>query len=181
MKPIKLLIYLLLLFSLSGFGQTKKLTKTGKIFFEASVPSFEEIKAISENVSCVFDTKTGELNSLALIRGFQFKIALMEEHFNDSFINSDQYPKATFKGVLENFNINTLDSNPKVYKLRGKIKIKGKIKEIVTTARLKKINDEIEIATNFSLNTDDFGIEIPSILEKKISKNVNIKADFLVR
>lgn len=181
MKPLKLIFVLLLSFSLSGFGQTKKLTKTGTIFFEASVPSFEEIKAISENVSCILDTKTGEISSLALIRGFQFKIALMEEHFNDSFINSAQYPKATFKGVLENFNINTLDGNPKTYKLSGKIKIKGKVKEITTTARLKKVNNDIEIATDFSLNTDDFGIEIPSILEKKISKKVNIKADFLVR
>ena len=79
MKKIYLLLFL-------SFGYTqaqeKLITKSGKITFKASVPSFEEVKATNESSSCVLNTTTGEIASLALMKGFRFKIALMEEHFN---------------------------------------------------------------------------------------------------
>src|SRR5688500_14963512 len=89
------LIALLLLSA--GVSAQKMITKTGKVTFEASVPSFEEVKATHDAVTCVLNPATGEIASLALIKGFRFKIALMEEHFNENYIESNKYPKATFK------------------------------------------------------------------------------------
>ena len=95
------------------FSQDKIITKNGKITFEASVPAFEEIKAKNDGVTCVINTKTGEIATLALVKGFRFKVALMEEHFNENYIESDQYPKSTFKGKIENFDFAKVTSQAK--------------------------------------------------------------------
>ena len=99
------ILSLLIVISLSSFAQTKMFTKSGKISFEASVPAFEEVKAKNESVTCVLNPSTGEIASLALIKGFRFKVALMEEHFNENYIESDTYPKAIFKGKIDNFDV----------------------------------------------------------------------------
>ena len=103
MKKI-FLVQLFLLTTIS-FAQDRVITKNGKVTFEASVPSFEEVKAKNESVTCVINSQTGEIASLILVKGFRFKTALMEEHFNENYIESDKYPKATFKGKIENYKI----------------------------------------------------------------------------
>ena len=171
------LVSLLIVISLSSFAQTKMITKSGKVTFEASVPAFEEVKAKNETVTVVLNTSTGDIASLALVKGFRFKIALMEEHFNENYMESDSYPKATFKGKIDNFDVSKLTETAKVYTLKGKMEMHGKAKDITIAANIKKTNDGIEIDADFSLNTDDFGIEIPSVISKKVSKKVMVKLD----
>jgi len=167
--------------ALLTFAQDKVMTKNGKIFFEASVPSFEEIKAKNENVTCILNTKTGEIASLALIKGFKFKIALMEEHFNENYLESTRYPKATFKGIIKNFNINELTTTSKEYTISGKLDMHGKSKDITTIAKIKKTANGVEIETNFSVNASDFAIEIPSVVKNKVSNKINIANVFLLK
>jgi hypothetical protein len=181
MKPLISSCIFALYFGLIGFAQDKKTTKKGEIIFEASVPSFEEIKATHEKVSCVLNIKTGEINSLALVKEFHFKIPLMEEHFNSNFIESNRYPKATFKGVLENFDINKIGMSPKEFKLKGKLKLHGKSKIITQTAIVRTVNDGVEIVTVFDIIASDFNIHIPEILNQKISKTITLKTVFLVK
>lgn len=178
----KLILLFVLLFAVStSSGQDKKITKTGKITFEASVPSFEEVKAKNETVTCVLNIKTGEIASLALIKGFRFKIALMEEHFNENYIESDLYPKATFKGRIENFNWNIIGTSPKEFKMKGQLELHGKSKEISTIVTLKKVGEALDIVSDFNVNSDDFDIAIPKVVSKKVSKTINIKTEFLVK
>ena len=176
MSKLKL-ISLLIVICLSSFAQTKVITKSGKLTFEASVPAFEEVKAKNEAATVVLNINTGDIASLVLIKGFRFKVALMEEHFNENYMESDSYPKATFKGKIDNFDIAKLTETAKVYTIKGKMEMHGKTKDITITASIKKSNDGIEIDADFSLNTDDYGIEIPSIVSKKVSKKVSIKLD----
>jgi hypothetical protein len=168
-------------FGIIGFSQNKKITKTGTLFFEASVPSYEEVKAKNETVTCILNAKTGEIASLALIKGFRFKIALMEEHFNEIYLESKRYPKATFKGIIEGFNWDIIGTEPKKFTLKGKLSLHGKSRKITTIATLRKVDDGLEIISDFNVNSDDFNISIPQIVEKKISKNVTIKTVFLVK
>lgn len=175
------LLFIFILTSGSLHAQDKKLTKTGKIIFEASVPSFEEVKAKNETATCILNIKTGEIASLALIKGFRFKIALMEEHFNENYMESDLYPKATFKGKIQGFNWNIIGTSPKEFKMKGTLELHGKTKEINTIVRLRKVDDGLEIISDFNVNSDDFGIEIPKVVSKKVSKTVNIKTNFLVK
>jgi hypothetical protein len=181
MKRILLLLAILILSGFKTFAQDKKITRTGTVVFEASVPSFEEVKAKNEQVTCVLNIKTGEIASLVLMKGFRFKIALMEEHFNENYIESDKYPKATFNGIIQGFNWNIIGTSPKEFKMTGKLDLHGKSKEINTTVILKKVGDSLEIIADFNVNSQDFNIEISNILSKKVSKTVNIKADFLVK
>ena len=181
MKLIKLFAICVLFIGTIGHTQDRKITKTGHITFEASVPSFEEVKATNEAVSCVLNTKTGEIASLALVKGFRFKIALMEEHFNENYIESDKYPKATFKGKLSDFDASALDTSPKKFKLNGTLELHGKSKEINTVAIISKKGNGIEISTDFDVNPDDFNIQIPKIVRQKVAKTVNIKTMFLLK
>ncbi len=175
---------LLIAFVLMGFAasaQEKMVTKTGKVTFEASVPSFEEVKATSETVTCVLNAKTGEIASQALMKSFRFKTALMEEHFNENYIESDKYPKATFRGKINEFNAASLTADAKDYMIQGTLEMHGKTKDVSMPAKIRKTDGGIEITSSFSVNTDDFGIEIPSVVKNKVSKKVSVKSVFTVK
>lgn len=168
---------LLIVISLSSFAQTKMLTKTGKLTFEASVPAFEEIKAKNESATVVLNPATGEIASLALVKGFRFKVALMEEHFNENYMESDTYPKVTFRGKINDFDIAKVTAFAQSYTIKGKMEMHGKSKDLTITASIKKSDEGIEINSNFVVNTDDFNIDIPAVVSKKVSKKVAIKLD----
>lgn len=173
---------LLMYFFTSGlYSQSKKVTKTGEIHFEASVPSFEEVAALNKSTTVVLNTETGEIAALALIKGFRFKTALMEEHFNENYMESNRYPKATFKGKVYGLDINNLAENTKDFSIKGVLDIHGKSKEITIPAKIKKTGDGIVIVSNFSVNSDDFNIQIPKVVSKKVSKKVNINLDFVLK
>lgn len=179
---MKTQILLILLFLTTVlFAQDKMTTRTGQIFFEASVPSFEEVTATNDRVSCVLNTKTGEISSFALLKEFRFKLALMEEHFNKNYVESDDYPKSTFNGLIQGFNCNIIGSSRKEFKMNGILEIHGKSKEIATTVFILKVDGGFEIISDFKINLDDFGIMIPSIVSTKVSKTIVIRADFLVK
>ncbi|MEO7977026.1 YceI family protein [Flavobacterium sp.] len=171
----KIILLIMLSVSAVGFSQEKMISKTGKITFEASVPSFEEVMATNSNVTFVMNTTTGEIASLALMKGFRFKVALMEEHFNENYMESDQYPKAIFKGKIEGFDINTLTTSPKDFVIKGKLELHGKSKDISNTIRISKSGSGISILSNFDVIASDFNIVIPSLVKSKISNTINVQ------
>lgn len=164
-----------------GFAQDKMITKTGKITFEASVPAFEEVKGKNDGVTCVLNAKTGEIASLALMKGFRFKLALMEEHFNENYVESDTYPKSTFKGKIEGFDVTALSATVKDYTIKGKLELHGKTKEISVPAKIRRTDSGIEILCNFTVNASDYDIAIPSVVKSKVSNKVTVKTEFTVK
>ena len=112
---------------MSVTAQNKYLTKTGTISFEASVPSFEEVAAKNNSVTAIINTENGEIAALALVKGFRFKNALMEEHFNENYAESDQFPKATFKGTLKDFDLDAIKAS---YTIDGELTFHGKTKAL---------------------------------------------------
>jgi polyisoprenoid-binding protein YceI len=105
----------------------------------------------------------------------------MEEHFNENYVESDKFPKATFKGKIENFDYTKITTTTTSFTLKGKLELHGKSKDITSVIKIKKGKDGIEMVTNFSVNTDDFDIEIPSVVSKKVSKKVNIALEFVLK
>ena len=164
-----------------SYAQEMMITKNGKVTFDASVPSFEEVTAKSDVATCVLNPKTGEIASLVLMKGFRFKVALMEEHFNENYIESSKYPKATFKGKIENFDVLALNDTAQDYKIKGTLELHGKSKEITTTASIRKTDGGIEIISDFSINTEDYAISIPAVVKNKISNKVDIRSEFTVK
>ncbi|MGZ8558977.1 MAG: YceI family protein, partial [Chitinophagaceae bacterium] len=100
MKNLILLACAIIFFTVSTFSQ-KYFTKNGKINFDATATSSpEKIEGINRSVTCVVDTKTGNMQFAVLMKGFEFERALMEEHFNENYVESDKFPKAEFRGAI---------------------------------------------------------------------------------
>ena len=170
---------LVIFFTLSIYAQEKYYTKSGTIIFESSVASFEEVKATNTKVTAVFKPETGDIAALALVKAFRFKVALMEEHFNENYAESNKYPKAKFSGKIENFDQTTL-YNTKVW-IKGKLSFHGVTKEIRITADISNKKDIILISSSFTLKPEEFGIEIPKIVRKKIAKEVDVSLIFSLK
>ena len=177
---MKNLLIILFLFSTFNFinAQEKFITKTGEINFEASVPSFEEVKAKNNNISAIL-TDNGAIVCLGLMKGFRFKVALMEEHFNENYAESSKFPKTTFKGKIQDFNLNDLSETNKTYSISGVILMHGVEKEVEVPAEIKMVDGEVHIQTNFVLKPEDFDIEIPSIVSSKIAEEINVSANLI--
>lgn len=172
-----LLVMFLLFTSACSYGQ-KYTTRTGNIKFEASVPSFEEVKAENKTVSAALEMSTGDIAVLALMKGFRFKVALMEEHFNESYAETDKYPKATFKGKIEGFDFSKVIAEPKSFTIKGDLMLHGKTKAITDVAKISKAGDIITITGNFEVKPEDFAIEIPQLVSKKIADKVIVAYSF---
>jgi len=177
----KIILLLLLLIHNLTVAQDEKTTNSGIIHFEASVPLFEEVKATNNKTTCFLNPKTGAITSIALIKDFRFKIPMMEKHFNDYYMESADYPKTSFEGIIEGFNWNIIGTSPKEFKLKGILKMHGKSKKISTVAILRKTADGLEIISNFEVNSRDFNIKIPEMLSMKVAEIVKIKTLFVVK
>ncbi len=175
---MKKLIYILLIVSISSVAQQKFITKTGSVNFEASVPSFEEVKAKNNSVTAILNADNGEFAALVLVKAFRFKNALMEEHFNENYAESSQFTKATFKGKIENFNVNELSTSKKTYKINGELTFHGVTRPISDcNILLSKNENTIEFSGNLNVKASDFDIKIPSIVKNKIAEDIHI--DFM--
>jgi hypothetical protein len=178
MKKEALLIMIFFLVGNLIFAQ-KIMTRSGVIKFEASVPSFEPVSAVNNSVSAVLDQSNGDFATLALIKAFKFKVPLMEEHFNENYIESSKYPKATFKGKIINFDATKLGSTAK-YDLEGDLTLHGTTKKIKTKITLVSKDGKLYLTSNFTVKVQDFDIAIPSVVQSKISQDVNITVDFIL-
>lgn len=167
-------LLLLVLLSDYGYGQ-KYVTKNGNLKFEASASSFEEVKAVNNKATAVLDILKGDLVVLAFIKGFHFRSVLMEEHFNENYIESDKFPKATFVGHITGFDISDIISTTKNYKLSGDFTLHGKTKRVNTTIIVSMSSDSVLLTGSFEVKPEDYSIEIPKIMWNKIAETVIVK------
>ena len=181
MKIFKNILFLAILVAVSGnytaYAQ-KYVDKNGEIVFEASEKLFEEVKAETETATAIFNAETNQIASLALVKGFRFKNSLMQEHFNENYIESDTYPKATFKGELVDFDSSKLTTTTIEAMVNGSLELHGKEKEVSTKLAVRKEGDSIYMTGEFKVTPDDFDIDIPSVVRNKIAKEVLIKINF---
>ncbi len=151
----------------------KYFTRTGTTEFKASVDAFEPVAAINNSSTAILDTQNGKIASLLLIKAFRFRVALMQEHFNENYMDSDEYPKATFKGTIRSFNLNEINENI-TYKISGTLTVKGIDKLIETTGNVSRKGEKIVLTSSFSVSPKDFNIKIPGIVRDKIAQRINI-------
>jgi len=172
----KIIIVCIVLLSQTTFAQ-KYFTRTGTTHFKASVAAFEPVEATNKSTTAIIKTNTGEIAAQLFITAFKFKVALMEEHFNENYMDSDQYPKATFIGKLKDFSFENL-LEEKEYPLKGILTVRGKKKEINTTANIFFKDGKINLKSNFTVQPQDFDIRIPSVVRNKISEHINISINY---
>lgn len=176
----KIMVLLFLFVGILHVSAQKYATKTGSLKFEASVDSFEEVAAENKNSSAILESSTGEIAVLTLMKGFRFKVALMEEHFNENYVESDKFPKATFKGKVEDFDASKLSATAKIVKISGDLTLHGKTKKITANAKILKSGDKITVTGNFDVKPEDFDIEIPKLVSKKVSDKIKVSFNLLL-
>ena len=174
MKKINLVLIAILISSIS-FGQ-KYFTKNGKINFDATSPnSPEKVEAVNRTVTCVVDSKTGNIQFAVLMKGFEFEKALMQEHFNENYVESDKFPKAEFKGLFgDNETVNYSKDGTYAVKVTGKLTIHGETQEVETNGKLIVQNGKINVTADFNVILSDYRVSIPGLVADKVSKTAKI-------
>ncbi|KAF2329039.1 YceI family protein [Flavobacterium daemonense] len=175
----KIIVLLVFIFLGNTIFAQKMMTRTGQIKFEASVPSFDPVAAVNNSVSAILDESNGEFAVLALVKAFKFKIPLMEEHFNENYMESSVYPKATFKGKILNFDASKTSASKK-YDLEGDLTIHGVTKKIKTKIDVAPKDGKLYVSGDFVVKNQDFNIKIPSLVKSKVSEDVAISFDLVL-
>ncbi len=155
-------------------AQDRFYTKNGQISFFSKAP-LESIEAGNKNVTCVLDTKTGQLQFVVLMKGFEFRKALMQEHFNENYVESSKFPKAEFKGqIVNNSEINYKQDGSYQGNVKGKLSIHGETKEIESTGTITIKDGKISTVSGFNILLSDYKIAIPALVKDKVSNSVSV-------
>ena len=171
-----LLFIVLIMFASATFCQ-KYISKTGHIWFYSHTP-MEDIEAHNRQSVSLLDINSGELDFNLLIKSFEFKRKLMQEHFNENYMESDKIPKATFKGKITNLDkISFTKEGEYKAEITGIITIHGVSKPLTTTGSIVVKEGIISAKANFQLIPKDYDIQIPSIVENKIAKAMEVTVE----
>ena len=176
---MKLTLSLLLLYlSMQVTAQEKYYTKTGHIDFFSEAP-LENITANNENVAAFIDVASGDMQFAVLMKSFQFEKALMQEHFNENYVESHKFPKATFKGNIENYDQNMLTgSENHTIKVSGDLTIHGVTNKLSTEVKLiSKDGGKVKGTTSFIVKPEDFDIQIPRAVRDNIAKEIEVNVN----
>ncbi len=177
MRNIFLLFVIHLFFGLSSVYAQKYYTRDGTVRFFSETP-LEAIEASNNKLSCVFDLESGKLQLAVLIKAFHFKRALMEEHFNENYMESDKYPKAGFSGRVLSTDASVLLSGEELELIvEGDLTMHGVTNPVQTKAIFVFRDNKLKATTSFILSPEDYDIKIPGIVRDKIAKNIEVHID----
>lgn len=167
-------LFIFFIFYSSAFAQ-KYFTKTGQISFYSKA-ALENIEAHSKTALAIFDTESGNFEWSVLIKSFQFEKALMQEHFNENYMESHKFPKAVFKGKIDDFHkIDFSQNGNHSLKVTGKLTIHGVTNDFSANGTITIADGEILCNSEIDVILADYNIAIPSVVRDNIAKNVKIK------
>jgi polyisoprenoid-binding protein YceI len=171
---------ILLMASLSVQAQ-RYMTRNGHISFFSEAP-LENIEAHNRQVNAAFDASSGELVFRVLMKSFQFEKALMQEHFNENYVESDKYPNATFTGTVSNLSEIDLSKNS-IYTavVEGDLTMRGITKPVKETGTFEVNGDELTGKCVFNIQLKDYNITIPRAVASNISETIEIRVDVAMR
>ncbi len=172
MKKVTLISILVL--SVSLIQAQTWFTKNGTVSF-FSKTSMEDIKADNSQVLSVLTAATGDLQFSLLVKGFHFSKPLMEEHFNENYMESDKYPKSTFKGQIT--DIKKVDfAKDGVYKVtvKGDLTMHGVTKNISAPGEIIIEKGKLSTSSKFIVTLADYNISIPKIVQQTIQKTIEV-------
>jgi polyisoprenoid-binding protein YceI len=149
-------------------------TKNGNASFFSKAP-LENIEATNAQVMSVLNTTNGEIQFSVLIKAFRFKKALMEEHFNENYMESKKYPKAIFKGSIKDHEKIILTSNGSYpVSVSGHMTIHGVTEKVSTEGMVSVKNGICSASAKFTIKPKDYNISIPKIVRKNIAEKIDI-------
>jgi hypothetical protein len=172
-QRIIFILLAILTVNFSGISQ-KIYTKNGAITF-FSKATLENISAENNQVMSILTLPTGELQFSVLIKSFHFKKSLMEEHFNENYMESDKYPKATFKGKINDLSkVNFATDGVYTVQVSGVLNLHGITNKTSTTGSIIVKSGAITATSKFQLKLADYKISIPKIVKDNISEVIDV-------
>jgi hypothetical protein len=173
-KSIFIAIVLLVCMMQTVTAQKVFATKSGQIYFNAT-GALVKIAAVNNQVDSKFVDATGQIIFGVLVKGFKFENQLMEDHFNENYMESTQFPKADFKGYITNIKeINFSKDGAYPIQVEGTLTIHGVAQKTSTKGTLTLAQGKATIAGDFSVKVKDYGITGLYIGEK-IANEATIK------
>ena len=171
------LIFVFVLALSSAMAQDKYFTKNGHIAFFSATP-MENIEANNNTSTSVLDARTGKMEFAVLMKAFKFQKALMEEHFNENYVESGKYPKASFAGAITNLDaVNFKKDGAYKVNVKGKLTIHGVTKEVEIPGTITVKNGEVKANSVFNVVPEDYKISIPKLVREKIAKQIKVSVN----
>jgi polyisoprenoid-binding protein YceI len=153
-------------------------TRSGQITF-FSRATLSNIEAQNNTAVSVMDKNTGKIEFAVLMKGFEFEKSLMQEHFNDDYVESDKYPRSVFKGSILNLgNIDFSKNGTYTTTVAGDLTIHGITKPVTVQGQLQVDNGSVTAMSEFNIALSDFNIKIPALVSGDISNNIRININF---
>lgn len=174
MKKIFLLLLLIFSFHWASTQAQKYMTRNGYIGFYSHTP-LEDIKADNNQVASILDAGTGEIAFQVLIRSFIFPKALMQEHFNENYMESDKFPRSAFSGKITDYQkIDFRKNGTWEILVEGDLTIHNVTKRISVKGTLETEQEKIKASAKFNISPEDYNIKIPSVVRNNIAKSIEV-------
>lgn len=171
----------LIIATLPTVNAQKYVTRTGTINFESKAEVDDDVRAVNKSVNCALDATTGDVVFMVLVKSFEFKKALMQEHFNENYMESEKFPKAIFKGKIENIAaVNFSKDGSYPVTVSGELTIHGVTQKVTQKGTLKVAGNNVTLLSDFQVALADYKIEIPSMVAEKISKDISISCNLIL-
>lgn len=173
MKNIFLTI---LLVCITLFSSAQKyITKTGKIHFFSKTP-LENIEATNNKVMSIIDVEKKQMVFSMLIKDFDFENQLMEDHFNEKYLESEKFPKSVFSGTIENLPDLSKDGTFEVA-VKGKLVIHGVSQDVIIPGVITVKDGKVSGKASFKVKLVDHKIEVPTVVVAKIAEVIDITVE----
>ncbi|HYD20327.1 MAG TPA: YceI family protein [Flavipsychrobacter sp.] len=180
MKKSIMMMTTALLLCNAVFAQ-KYMTRTGKVSFFSGTP-IENIEAFNNEASSVMDAQSGSVVYQVPVKSFKFENGKMQEHFNENYMESDKYPRAEFKGKITDVSkVNFSKDGTYNVTTSGKMTIHGVTKDVSIPGTITVKGSEATMNSKFRVKTADYGIKIPSVVEGKIAKEIEVTVNSVLK
>jgi hypothetical protein len=161
---------------LSVFAQRFFAEKSQIRFFSDGI--VEDISAENTKVTSIFDAK-GDIAFLMSIKDFQFEKKLMQVHFNEKYMESEKFPKASFQGKITGFDPS--GSGQQQVKAAGKLSIHGVTKDVEMPGTIEVTGNQLMMKSTFKVKLADYNIKVPQIVWQNIAQEVEVSVDLTYR
>jgi polyisoprenoid-binding protein YceI len=173
----KILVSVLAVCAVFTVNAQKFYTKNATVTFLSKAP-METIEGTNKTTTAVIDAASGAIAFSVVIKGFVFEKQLMQQHFNDNYMESNKFPKSEFKGTITN-NADVKYATDGAYNVNvsGKLTIHGVTKDVTATGKITVAGGKISATSDFTVTLSDYNISIPAVVKEKIGKTVKISVN----
>ena len=168
-----LILGVAMLFCSDILGQRFKTSESNIRFF--SDAPLEDIEAFNDASTSIIDIEKMTMVVVIPIKSFDFQKELMQEHFNENYLESDKYPNAVFKGKIEGWDGS---DGSHAAKAVGTLEMHGVTNDVTIDGQLEKEKNDVKLSTVFTIKIADYDIDIPKAVFYKIAEEVEVTANF---